>query len=155
MDLTIAKQLISYDPITGIFIRKSSGKVIGSNTAQGYLAFHLLGKTLLAHRVVFFLETGEFPKGQVDHIDGNKHNNKRDNLRIVTSQQNKFNRKPNQNRIGLQKNVYWMPKLNRYRVKMKINGQTKHFGYFNDHQEAIAKAIEVQEKYHGEYAPKT
>ena len=59
--------------------------------SHGYRHGQLLGRMCLAHRVVFALRHGRWPEGAVDHIDGDRTNNRPDNLREATGSQNKHN----------------------------------------------------------------
>lgn len=60
---------------------------------KGYATVEIAGVSFAVHRVVFTLAYGDFDSGYVvDHIDGNKHNNKISNLRLVTHKQNAFNK---------------------------------------------------------------
>lgn len=59
---------------------------------RGYYRGELSGMRLSAHRVVFFLSRGYWPEDMIDHIDGNKSNNRPDNLRDVTAGINQANR---------------------------------------------------------------
>ena len=147
------KSLVSYDTETGYITRKSNGKVIGGVTAQGYLSAYVGGKPRLLHRLAFEIMEGRSPRSQIDHIDRVRTNNVWSNLREVSVSQNSFNRGPNRNRNVLYKNVYYIPKLKRYRVKMKIDGITRHFGYYNTEEAAAEKAREIQITEHNVYAP--
>jgi hypothetical protein len=152
------KEVLDYNPITGIFIRKirinkvKAGSIAGTKTAQGYLSVSIDGRPYLLHRLVILFMTGSFPEKQVDHINGIRTDNRWMNIRNVSVQENSFNRVPNKNRELQVKNVYWIPKLKRYRVKMKINKITTHFGYYDDLELAELVAKEAQQKYHGVYA---
>lgn len=83
----------------------------------------------------------------IDHINGNREDNRIENLREATRQQNLFNKRSTR---GLPKNVYSSGE--RYRVKMKVDGVTKHYGYFETLEQAAGKAAEVQKFHHGEFA---
>lgn len=144
------KKIVEYNPDTGVFIRDN--REIGGKTFQGYLTASIKGNRFLLHRLAFLYMLGNLPSGQVDHVNGDRTDNRWANLRLVTRQQNMFNKRANLNRNLDMKNVYWMPHLKRYRVKMKINKITKHFGYFDNLEQAIERAKEVQKEYHGEYA---
>ncbi len=88
---------------------------------------------------------------QVDHIDGNRLNNQRRNLRVVTAQQNACNRgKPG--RCGdLPKGVRQM-KSGRFRVRVKANGKEYYFGTYDTPEEAHMAYRRGAEIHHGQYA---
>lgn len=138
---------ITYDPITGYFYR--NGKRAGSLAVNGYRVICVDYKDITEHRLVFLMVDGKLPDHDVDHINGIRDDNRLVNLRKVTRQQNLFNRGKTVNK-SLPKNIYSHGK--KYRVKMKIDGVTNHFGYFDDLEMAELVAAEVADKYHGEYA---
>jgi len=82
---TILKELFSYNPDTGIFIRKVSisnqvaGTVAGSKDYD-YIRIVVNKKRYLAHRLAFLYMLGKMPV-EVDHINRNKHDNRWCNLR--------------------------------------------------------------------------
>ena len=76
-----------------MFHTKHAGKVAGSTDKYGYCLVVLLGKSHKAHRILWEMANGPIPEGmQIDHIDRNKGNNSRTNLRLVTHSQNMHNR---------------------------------------------------------------
>lgn len=145
-----------YNQDTGDFIRTlpigraKAGEKAGCISKNGYVYIPFMGKQYLAHRLAFIFMGRELPKEDVDHIDGVRSNNTWSNLRLVNRSQNLMNRVPNKGRQH--KNVYWCVHANSYRVKMKIDGVTRHFGYFKTLEEAAEKAISVRKEFHGEYA---
>lgn len=93
-----------YDPVSGKFYNKS-GKEIGSYTRK-YGRFFFKGKEIKLHRLAVYLMLGEWPTDEVDHIDGNPHNNCWDNLRTCTRRDNAKNRKRYKNSTTGCKGVY-------------------------------------------------
>jgi|SRR5690606_5995401 len=91
------------------------------------------------------------PGMQVDHINGDRLDNRRCNLRIVTNQQNSFNRQP-QKATSQYKGVGWYKPYQKWRAKIKINGKTKHLGYFDDEKEAALAYDRAARELFGEYA---
>lgn len=122
------------------------GSEAGKVDSSGYKRLVFNGKRYLAHRVIFFLHNKYLPK-YVDHINGDRLDNRIENLREVTAQQSAFNTITN--RI-LPKNVY--KKLNRYVVKLRLNGKLYYFGSFKDLELAEIVAEEARDKYHGMYS---
>ncbi len=150
------KEHFSYDPDTGVITALSNrgrvrkGMELGSKTVAGYLTVSLNGKSYLCHRLAFFLINDAWPVNDVDHINGDRSDNRWCNLRQATRQQNLFNKLGNKAKT-LPRNVY-PHKSGRFRVKMKIDGLTRHFGYYSSVEEAADKANQIRKLFHGEYA---
>jgi HNH endonuclease len=96
-----AHELLNYDPDTGNFTWKVSqgkaraGAAVGS-VQHGYLKTTIDKEQIKLHRVAWFMHHGKWPEGQIDHIDGNKLNNRISNIRDVTmsvNMQNRYSRK--------------------------------------------------------------
>jgi hypothetical protein len=84
---------------------------------------------------------------EIDHRDGDTLNNTTENLRIVTSQQNKFNRKTKNGKLkGIEK------RGNSYRVTITIDYTKYNLGTYVNEELAIAAYQEAAEKYFKEYA---
>jgi len=97
------------------------------------------------HRVIYKLHNPDWDmddephKNQIDHIDQNKLNNDITNLRLVSPQQNCFNRTA--------KGYYYVKKNNNYSVRIMISGESKYY-YVKTEEEAIKKRAELKNKYH-------
>ena len=92
------RSVFTYEPDTGVVrwkIRKANrlrGSIAGSVKLSGYRYIGIDRWQMRAGRVIWALSTGRFPEHEVDHIDGNRDNNRWSNLRVVTHRQNAFNR---------------------------------------------------------------
>jgi len=82
------KKYIAYDKDTGIFYsttneikQYSIGSVLGKVTNKGYVKINLKGKTYVAHKLAYLYESGEYPVERVYHRNGNKLDNRFDNLK--------------------------------------------------------------------------
>jgi hypothetical protein len=97
MNQSRLKELLDYDPDTGVFLwknRASSNADKGSIAGylnHGYRYIGIGNKRYAAHRLAWMYVTGEFPKLQIDHIDGNKDNNSISNIRDCSQSDNAKN----------------------------------------------------------------
>lgn len=98
-----AHELWAYCPSTGQFTSKRyKGKVVGFKTTAGYVGLEVDGVQMLAHRIAWLMVHGEFPQGALDHVDGDKMNNRISNLRIASVSENNFNAKAHaDNSLGI------------------------------------------------------
>lgn len=104
-------------------------------------------KLYLAHRLVFLYTEGQLPSEDVDHIDGDGTNNREDNLRKVSRQENHKNRSINSTNTSGYIGVYWYKVTQKWRVQIKVKGETKNGGYFKNKEDAIAKRKEMEIEY--------
>lgn len=144
--------LITYNQETGEF-HTPSGKLKSIYfDSKGYAFLSVQGKKLLAHRLAWALIHGECPKMHIDHIDGNKANNRISNLRICTHNQNQHNqgiRKTNKSGF---KGVSWMKSVNKWQAQICSNSKVKHLGFYSSPEDA-AKAYDLAAiEIHGEFA---
>jgi hypothetical protein len=133
----------------GELIRK--GKVAGSINKRGYRCIYLDTKIYKAHRLIFLYHHGYLPE-QVDHVDGNKLNNRIENLRAANNSVNMMNRGLMKNNTSGSKGVFWCKDYQKWRVAVRINKKLRSFGRFEDIELAELVAIEVRNKYHKEFA---
>lgn len=145
--------LNTYTYQDGKLFRKSNGKevICSKSKWHRYLRIGINGKAEALHRVIFLYHHGYMPK-ITDHIDGDRYNNRIENLREATQQQNCFNKAHHKNSSSPFKNVYWHKVMQKWIVCMSINRKRKIFGYFDDIELADLVAQEARSKYHGEFA---
>jgi hypothetical protein len=107
------------------------------------------GQTVHLHRFIMGLEKGD--KRQVDHINGNGLDNRRENLRVCTIRENQFNRGRNKNNTSGYKGVIWNKQAHKWQARIHIPKQ-KHLGYFNEAKDAANAYKEAAKLYQGNFA---
>jgi hypothetical protein len=129
------EHFLSYDTNTGKFFWKNpqsnrvqKGEEAGVS-ADGYLRISVNGKKYQAHRLVWLLFHGCFPTKDIDHIDGNRSNNRIENLREVTRMENLHNRTK-------AKGYTFCNTRKKYVAQLKINYKRHFLGYFDTAEEA-------------------
>lgn len=151
-------ELFYYKPFTGELIWRKApsnrvrvGTATGSTHTQGYISTRLNGVSYLTHRLVWAWLHGEDPAHfQVDHIDGNRLNNTRKNLRLATAAQNSFNSKTRKHNRGGVKGVRFMPN-GRYQARIRKSGVTHALGTFDTIEQAAQAYENAAIQLHGEF----
>ena len=116
--------------------------------SKGYAVGGKTGRALWMHRIIANTPDGMF----TDHIDGDKLNNQRGNLRVATKAQNGWNSvKPKNNTSGY-KGVSWNCVQRKWVARICINGKILSLGYFSLAIEADRAYNEAVKQYHGEFA---
>lgn len=149
------KELLDYDPETGVFIwkidlikQKTKEKIAGClHKNSGYHHITINGHKHKAHRLAFLYMEGYFPENQIDHIDRNRSNNRWDNLREVSRTCNARNSNiPKNNKSGVV-GVCWHKLNNKWISSIMVFGRTVHLGYFDNIIEAAKARWEAELKY--------
>ena len=123
------------------------GKEAGYIDTSGYCVITILGKKYGRNRLVWYYHNGNWPQKMIDHIDADTTNDKIENLREATNQQNQFNRRSNKVATSKYKGVHWSNKLNKWVAKYTFNNRQFHIGVFQDELEA-ARAYDNAVKQH-------
>jgi hypothetical protein len=89
-------------------------------------------------RLAWLYITGEWPDGQVDHIDRIRTNDSWDNLRLATAKQNQENRSVPSGSLSGIKGVLWQPDRRRWIAQITNNGKSHNLGRFTRLEDAIA-----------------
>lgn len=154
INIAYIKNSIVYDPIEGTFTRnqnaaKNRGQqfLLKPDKYTKYHATLVKGRTVTAQQIAWILMTGELPLNFIDHKDGNKSNNKWDNLREVTESENSRNQKLNINNKSGCMGVL-QTKYKTYQVSIANNENKSVFlGTFKTYEEAVKVRKEAERKY--------
>ncbi len=130
------KNLFKYETITGLFTRKSNGKV-STSLHNGYVRICIDYKEYRAHRLAFLYMTGELPTGVVDHINHVKTDNRWENLRLVTHQENCKNMSLYKTNRSGSIGIYFHKRDKQWIASVYVNGKKKHLGCFSNKDAAI------------------
>ena len=125
------KSILVYDKEQGTFSWVKNGLPAGGKCSQGYTRIKIFGKSHKAHRLALIYEFGYLSIGAVDHINGNRSDNRIANLRLITNSGNQLNRvNANvQNDCGFL-GVNFNKWANKYAARIQVNGKRVHLGYF-------------------------
>ncbi len=170
------KECLSYDPVAGVFVWSkrpihhfSSCRSMNawnarfpSNGAgsvdQGYLRIRISGHSFLAHRLAWLYMTGSFPDDQVDHINGDRSDNRMANLRCVTHSDNVKNAKIRADNSSGRQGVSFDKGTGKWRAHIGVNGRGLYLGLFGDFEDAVCARENAETKYcfhpnHGSVRP--
>ena len=117
---------------------------------NGYAIAHISDTTkkVLLHRLIM----NPPDKMYIDHINHNRIDNRKQNLRIVTIRQNNLNKKKSVYNTSGVTGVYYKKNNNKWIANISIDGKNKHLGCYETIEDAIKARKEAEEKYFGEYS---
>lgn len=147
------RDLLHYDPETGVFTRLKTGKPTGRVSWCGYIEFDIWTHQYKAHRVAWLYMTGRWPTGNVDHKDGDRQNNRFSNLREATPTQNTFNAAPRTaKKSSLPRGVRQCHRSVSYQAEISKQGKKVYLGRYETPEEASEVYQLAAELLHGEFA---
>lgn len=145
--------LFTYDATEGVLRYASdrgnmkTGDEAGYTDAYGYRRVYISGKNYAVHRLVWELVHGVSPTKPLDHIDGNKQNNRISNLREVTPMEN------SQNRVNARKDsssgVLGVGfHQGKWRARIRVNKKRIELGSFDSLEDAAAAYQNAKKIFH-------
>jgi len=150
------KERVTYSHKTGLFKWKKSkysraveGEVAGRPTTAGHVQLSIEGKRYAAHRLVYLYVYGKMPNKTlvVDHINGNKQDNRLSNLRVVSHAQNLQNSKRSKANSSGYKGVTFEKNIGKWRAYITKNYKTTKLGFFDTKEEAYQARLAKEEEY--------
>ena len=136
------RELLDYDESTGVFRWAVSrgavkqGETTGYQRKDGYMSIRIFGRNYPAHRLAWLHVTGQWPTGQIDHINRVRSDNRWDNLRDCTASQNRQNMTvPSHNKSGY-RGVSWDAQSRKWRAGIKYQGKSRNLGGYDTPEEA-------------------
>jgi hypothetical protein len=129
-----------------IWNAQNAGRLAGTIRANGYVVVSVKKRLLLAHRVVFAMHHGFMPE-EIDHINGDRGDNRIENLRAASCTQNRRNSVSKAGASGV-KGVCWKRDKGKWRAR--VSG--RHLGYFSSKECAEGAVVAARSEMHGEFA---
>ena len=119
---------------------------------HGYFTGRVLYGTYLAHRIIWAMSYDEWPHNEIDHIDGNRQNNRLTNLRAATRQENSRNRIPSPNKTSQFLGVSFRIRKSPWRAVINIDGKHKELGYYKSEVDAALAYDKAASEHYGQFA---
>jgi hypothetical protein len=153
------KQVLSYDPETGVFTWLVShaksvkvGQRAGQADTKGYRVVGINGGRYMEPHLAWLFMTGKLREDEIYHNNGFVDDNRWTNLRSATNQENRWHRVTSKNNTSGYKGVNWNIEKQKWRANITVDYKTIFLGYF-DKKEHAAQAYNVAAlKYFGEFA---
>jgi hypothetical protein len=146
--------VLEYAPETGLFLWKiNSGSAIkggkaGSLDTQGYRRIGLGNRLYKAHRLAWYLCTGNWPKDEIDHINGNRDDNRIANLRQADRYINTQNASiRSDNSTGFAGVSFYKP-TRKWKAQIGHSSVKLHLGYFDSPSDAHAVYVAAKMELH-------
>lgn len=132
------KELLEYNPATGEFFWRVSnspgvkiGDIAGSVYANGYRYIQVEGLDYRVGRLAWYFVTGEDPLDFIDHKNGQRDDNRFENLRVATNSQNQANRGIPKNNTSGVKGVRWQSSRGKWIAMITIHGKAINLGCYD------------------------
>jgi hypothetical protein len=152
------RELIHYDPATGIFTWITSRKghhanrIAGKVTNHGYRQIGIERRYYAAHRLAWLWMTGAWPAGDIDHINLDRADNRFVNLREATDSQNQANRLALATNTSGFKGVTWHKKAEKWQAQIQVEGKVYYLGLYPTPEAAHATYAIAAEQHFGQFA---
>lgn len=168
-DVCLLRKLLRYEPETGrlywlprpvnmfpkpqqakTWNTKNAGRETFTLTHKGYKQGTIFDAKFRAHRVAWALYYGAWPTLHLDHINGDRTDNRIVNLREVTRGENQQNQRRRTDNTSGVTGVSWYAAQGKWVAEIYVGGRKKNLGYFNTFDEAVAarKQAETTHGYH-------
>lgn len=140
-----------YYYFNGHLYNKKNNKQAGTINRDGYIHIGIDYKYYKEHRLIYLIFNKNLPE-IIDHIDGNKQNNKIENLRSCTKSENCLNAKHKKHSRCGYKGVSYEKRYNSWVASITINGKRKYIGSYKDPMYAAFAYNQYAIVYHGKFA---
>lgn len=153
-DAELLNKLFSYDPDTGkvkrifrIGGRSKVGDIVGTRDSKGHLQVYIMNGLYMLHRIIWKLYYQEEPLGEIDHINGDKTDNRINNLRVVKAGENNKNTKIPKNNTSGHTGVTWNTSSKKWQAQIVSNRKRYYLGVFDNFEDAVKERKKAEKKY--------
>lgn len=131
--------------------RYANTEAFTSDNGYGYRTGHIFRRPYQAHRVIWMLAHKEWPKNQIDHINGIRSDNRLINLRPVSHAENGRNQKLRSTNTSGVMGVYWHKSAKKWGARIKVGGSYRYLGLFFEFADAVSarRHAEALYDFHG------
>ncbi|MDE2105453.1 MAG: HNH endonuclease [Patescibacteria group bacterium] len=164
-DLTaeFVRSILVYNSTDGIFTWKArsdtkdraakawNGKPAGGKSNNKYISIKINGVLYKAHRLAWLYMTGEWPKYEIDHINGEPGDNRINNLREAKRTENSYNRGAQKDNTSGHKGVSFYKPYKKWRATIAADGKWRHLGYFESIEDAKAAYAKASSYLHKDF----
>ena len=137
------KELFHYDGENLIWKKRGSGVTVGfvagGISELGYRRIRVKRKKYMAHRLIWMYFNGSFPSGEIDHVDGDKLNNRIENLRDVSRSIQAKNTKKREDNLSGVNGVSWNKACSKWQAYINVDKRRIDLGYYADKAKAAAR----------------
>lgn len=156
--LELLRCLFILDADSGVLIRRitrapnaRAGDKVGSLDGRGYLHVNISGRFYRVHRLVYAMYHSGPPPRVIDHVDGDRLNNRPSNLRPANERQNVGNSKMFSNNTSGYRGVYLHSRRRKWCAQIKIKGETKYLGWYDTPEDAKSAYDKAASDHFGEF----
>lgn len=149
------RELLDYDPKTGNFTwlcsrgTRIKGEIAGSRNPEGYIQIRADRGTYRAHRLAWLITHGVWPTNEIDHINGDRSDNRLENLRDVSRTTNSQNmRVAGSCSISGIMGAHWDETSNKFRARIRVAGKMIYLGRYTTPEEAHQAYVTAKRKLH-------
>ena len=151
------KEILDYDPMTGEFVWKversgyvKKGKKAGSRHRTGYITITVDNIAYKAHRLAWLYVYGELPNSPLDHINGDRKDNRISNIRQTSNNENQWNRYKarRDNACTELLGVSWHKARGKWRVHISVDKKNLYLGSYPTAEEGYAIYLRFKELLH-------
>ena len=137
--------MLEYNDKTGDFIwlddrsqKAKRGDFAGTQDKRGHLYTRIDGVPHKNQNLAYLYKWGNLPKGTLEHIDGNKLNNRMDNLREIVTKRSRARARPKRVRKEHEETgIYYHFRECKWAANIRVKGRGKHLGYYFFKQDAL------------------